>query len=235
MKEIIEKTLQLIRKDLERTLTYQPNSIGITSLLYCPLKTEYKKQYPELKAESIAIDDGFLFENLFTPYLERILVGKTIKKEPEIYATINDTTISGHPDLIIEEENKITILEFKAPISIFLQNKEIELPEEEVIIDNNNIFKVSENYIEQAKIQKKIAQMFYNKPVESYIFIKSTAEIKRKKKKLLILKPIEEDITEEKLIELVEKFKNDKKPRYDWECNYCSFSKICELKNSNSP
>lgn len=57
MKEIIENAIRLIRKDLERTLEYQPNSIGITSLLYCPLKVEYKKKYPELRSESLAIDE----------------------------------------------------------------------------------------------------------------------------------------------------------------------------------
>ncbi|MFN3978708.1 MAG: hypothetical protein ACK4J2_08695 [Sulfurihydrogenibium azorense] len=157
--------------------------IGITSLLYCPLKVEYKKKYPELRSESLAIDDGFMFENMFIPYLEQAVIGKTIRREPTIYATIKDTTISGHPDLVIEDNEKITILEFKAPISIFPQNKDIELPEEEIIVDEDEIFKVSESYITQAKIQKKIAQLYYQKPVDSYLFIKSTADIKRKKKK----------------------------------------------------
>lgn len=89
--------------------------IGITSLLYCPLKVEYKKKYPELRSESLAIDDGFMFENMFIPYLEQAVIGKTIRREPTIYATIKDTTISGHPDLVIEDNEKITILEFKAP------------------------------------------------------------------------------------------------------------------------
>jgi hypothetical protein len=233
MKEIIENAIRLIRKDLERTLEYQPNSIGITSLLYCPLKVEYKKKYPELRSESLAIDDGFMFENMFIPYLEQAVIGKTIRREPTIYATIKNTTISGHPDLVIEDNEKITILEFKAPISIFPQNKDIELPEEEIIVDEDEIFKVSESYITQAKIQKKIAQLYYQKPVDSYLFIKSTADIKRKKKKLLILKPIKEEITEEELYGLIERFKNDKNPRYDWECNYCTFSKVCEVNNKN--
>lgn len=226
VEERLKEAIKMIREDLKRENELEYEGIGLTSLLYCPLKTEYKKRYPDLRNESITIDDGFLLERTFTPYLSRVFQGK-VHAEPSITAVIKGHTITGHPDFVIEDK-EITILEFKAPIMSFAK-KQVEIPETDLFVDTQDVFSVSETYILQARIQKRLAREFYKKPVNAYLFIKTTVDINKKKQKLYILKPIHEEATDEEIETLVKNFHENKRPRYEWECSYCPFRKVCEM------
>jgi len=39
-----------------RNISYANGEVGITSLLYYPLKVKYRKLFPEMKSEAIAIE-----------------------------------------------------------------------------------------------------------------------------------------------------------------------------------
>ncbi len=224
----LKEAVELMRKDLieRRNLNYEEGSIGITSLLYCPIKVEMRKKYPDIRSESNAIDDGYIFENVFEPYIERVFKGRVIK-DADIPYELDGFKITGHPDFVIETENKVIILEFKAPI-FFFSREDLEIPEDEFIVDTEKKIKISESYINQVKVQKFITEQYFKKPVEGYLFLKTILQNKNKKmKKVLILRKVEETIDEEYMRKLIEDFRTKKEPRYHWECRYCAYKDLC--------
>lgn len=230
MIERLKQAVEMLREDLERRrdLNYTEGSIGITSLLYCPLKVEYKRKYPDLKKKDIAIDDGFIFENTFEPYLEKVFNGSVVK-DADIPFEIDGFKITGHPDFLIEEDGRLIILEFKAPIFVSVDG---ELPEEELILDTEGLIKVSEGYIKQVKFQKFIVRQYYGKEVEGYLFIKTTIQDRRRKmRKIFALKPVVEEFTEDDIRQIIREFREEKRPRYDWECKYCPYSDLCHINS----
>ena len=227
----LKKAIELMRKDLveNRDLNYEEGSIGITSLIYCPLKVELRKQYPEMKVESNAIDDGYIFENTLEPYIEKVFNGEVIK-DADIPYELDGFKITGHPDFVINQKEKVIILEFKAPIAFFTE-EDLSVPEDGFIVDTEGKVKISETYILQTKIQKFITEKYFNKPVEGYLFLKTMIRDRTKRmQKVYVLRPVEETITEEQLRELINDFRTKKYPRYKWECNYCIFLKnqVCQ-------
>ena len=48
----------------DRKLEYSEGAIGVTGLIYCPLKAEFREKYPEIKSEGPEISDGFMHEKL---------------------------------------------------------------------------------------------------------------------------------------------------------------------------
>ncbi len=235
MEERIKQAFKSVILDLKnslkekRELEYEEGSFGITSLLYCPLKTEFKNKYPQVEASSNAIDDGYIFENVIEPFLEKNFKGKVIKDASVSYQ-IDGFNITGHPDFVIEREDEVIVIEFKAPI--FLKHSLKEIPEDEIIFDEEDRVHISSTYILQAQIQKKIVEEHYKKPVRQFLFIKSLLQLNGKMQKVYVVKPVKESITEQKLREIVNRFLTDKSPRYSWECSYCIYKKegICEGK-----
>lgn len=230
VEEKLQEAVKLMRKDLleKRELNYDEGSIGITSLIYCPLKAKFRKEHPDLRSEANAIDDGFIFENMIEPYITKVFKGKVLK-DADIPYEVDGFRITGHPDFVIEQEDKIIILELKAPV-FFFSSKTLNITESEFIIDTKKEIKISESYILQAKVQKFITEKFYNKPVESYLFLKTTLqESFRKMRKVFIVRKVEESITEKDMLKLINDFKTLQKPRYEWECKYCIYAKenIC--------
>ena len=226
VEEKLKEAIRLMRQELRgnRNLSYENGSIGITSLLYCPLKVELREKYPHLQAEGNAIDDGFIFENTLEPFIEKVFDGRVIK-DADIPYEIDGFRITGHPDFVIEQEDKVIILEFKAPIFFFTE-EDLQIPEDGFFVDLEKKVKISEGYIKQTAIQKFITQKHFNKPVEAYLFIKTTLQDKtRRMQKVYILRPVDESITEGDMKNLIKQFKEEKKPRYSWECNYCVYAK----------
>ena len=225
VEEKLKEAVEEMRKALinNRNIKYEKGSIGITSLIYCPLKVEMKRKFPELKSEGNAIDDGFIFENTLEPFLEKVFDGK-VSKDVAIPYEVDGFKINGHPDFLIEEENKVILLEFKAPIFLFSEGLE---EDGEFIVDREGKIKIAESYILQAKIQKFITEKYFRKPVEIYLFIKTILQTRKKGRmsKVYILKPVEDEITEDELKKLIDDFKNKKTPRYKWECSYCVYAK----------
>ena len=218
-----------------RELSYSEGAVGITSLLYCPIKHELRQKHPEVQASAVEIDDGFVWEQQVKGVFVE-LFGKSFEEEKVLELEVEGLKIEGHLDTFIEFEDRVVGIELKAPKWIPLK----AFPSEEkiegnLLIDEGHEYvKVNEIYILQARIQKYLLHLLYpDKKVEQYIFLKGMAEWKRWRKKLYVVYPIYSAVSEEELRELVRKFKEDRGPRFPTECeSYCEYFRqgLCEGK-----
>ncbi len=238
MREMWEKVVKQIREGVKegRELSYGEGEIGITSLLSCPLKAKLRKEHPDISASAVEIDDGYLWEQQVKSALSEVFGGK-FEDEKDLVDEVEGLKIRGHLDCFIELEDKVIGIELKSPKAVLLK----KFPEDESLIDG--VFLIDEEgeyivhnplYYTQAKIQKHILKKMYpDKEVEQFLFYKAPVRRGRFEKKLYILAPVKEDITEEEYKELARKFKEDKSPRYPNECtSYCEFYRagVCEGK-----
>ena len=228
--EIVERIKEKVQEG--RELEYSEGAVGITSLLYCPLKWELRQKYPDIKPDAVEIDDGYLWERQVKEVLAEMF-GKSFEEEKTLELVIEGVKIEGHLDTFVEQKDKVVGIELKAPKWIPL----LAVPsiEGNLLLDEERKYtKVNELYITQAKVQRFLLERLYpEKKVEQYIFLKGMAECGRWRKKLYIVYPVSESITEEELREMVRRFKEDKSPRFPTECeSYCEFYRqgICEGK-----
>ncbi len=232
---ILRLLVEELRKRIEEErgeLSYG-RGVGITSLLYCPLKWEYRQAYPDIKVQNAEIDDGFTFE-LAMKRILKDLYGERFVEEKELIYELDGFTIEGHLDGYIEEEDRIIGLEFKH--TKFM--KILELPEG-IELDDLDIIDASElpiyldvpaHYITQAKIQRFILERTTHKPVEHYLIIKTTLQKvngSKRMKKAYIQFPVNTAIQEHELKKLIDNFLTVKEPRFRWECRYCSYINVC--------
>ena len=222
--EIVEKIKERARDG--RELSYSDGAVGITSLLYCPIKHELRQKYPDIQASAVEIDDGFVWERQVKGVLEE-LFGKSFEEEKVLELEVEGLKIEGHLDTFIELEDKVIGIELKAPkwipLKAFPPEKKIE---SNLLIDEKHEYvRVNDLYILQARVQKRFLDLLYpDKKVEQYIFLKGMAEWKRWRKKLYVVYPIYSAISEEELRNLVKRFKEDKGPRFPTECEaYCEY------------
>jgi len=210
----------------EREVSYSEGAVGITALLYCPKKFELKFEYPEIQAESAEVDDGLAFEYSVKQALKR-LFGNNAIDEFVLHKRINGLTIEGHLDALINKGDELIGIEIKAPR--LLKTKNGFRPNgERIIVDDGTKFQHSESYVLQARIQKRILQdMFPKKKVRTFLFYKTLIKHDKGHQKAFVVYEVKDPISAEELEKLVERFKNDKRPRYDWECTekYCAYKK----------
>lgn len=232
IKVLVEELRNRIEE--ERKEPSYGKGVGITSLIYCPLKWEYKQKYPDIKVQKAEIDDGLAFE-LAMKRILKDLYGSQFVEEKELFYEMDGFIIQGHLDGCIEKEDRVIGLEFKHTKLM----KVIELPEgmemdDLDVIDISELhllLDVPEHYITQAKIQRFILEKTADKPVEHYLIIKTTLHNvngPKKLKKAYIQIPVNISIKEQELKDLIERFLNVKEPRFPWECRYCPFVEVCE-------
>jgi len=239
--EVIKRMSKKVKEG--RELVYSEDNedkevIGITSLLVCPLKTYYRKKYPDVYSTSLEIDEGFLFERevkevlneLFNnnndiEFIEESVVKYQSKNNPKIH-------IEGHIDCqIIDNKNKKIInIELKAPKRTILLKDIKDIYNVDVIYDDkNDTVLVNDKYIIQAKIEKLLTELYIKEndgkykdyEVEQYIFMKTIVFDKyNRSKKVYVIYPIYEDISIEELEKLIDRYVNDKTPRWKGECEY---------------
>ena len=233
---IVRRLVEELRKRIEEErgeLTYG-RGVGITSLLYCPLKWEYRQKYPEIRVQNAEIDDGFTFE-LAMKRILKDLYGDRFVEEKELIYELNGFTIQGHLDGYIEEDDKVIGLEFKHTkfMKVLELSENLDLDDLDIIdaCEIPVVLDIPEHYITQAKIQRFILEKTADKPVEHYLIIKTTlqkANGSKRMKKAYIQFPVNTAIRECELEELIERFQKVKEPRFSWECRYCPFSEVCK-------
>lgn len=214
------------------------NSVGITSLLSCPvkyrLKREYKDLYKELEEESLEIYEGYLWEYQVKKALKNVFGDKFKEEIDLIYRDdLIDFTIHGYLDCMIDMDDYIISIELKSPK--FLISKDFKISDEildnMLIVDSDNKIFHNKKYIEQSKLEKFILQKMYNKKVYHFIFYKTLLFINENEiRKFFIVYELTEDIDEEYVRNLINKFLTSNKPISSSECNYCIFAKnnLCE-------
>lgn len=243
MRKKLNTALSVMREELtgSRDLKYPEDSIGITALLGCPLKQKYKKQFPDIpRNTALAIDDGFMFEQMMENGItEAFSDAIRVEHDMDLFLNLfNKLKVTGHPDFVAEYEDKVINMEFKCPVFAHHHlefEPFFELPEDEVIWDDKNLFVVNDSYVLQARVQNKMCEMYFNKPVEGYLVMKQIFRFNNKYKKALVIKPVNEPMTDDELLEIVNKYLYERKPRYGYECYFCSYKRPGMCKGRYTP
>lgn len=226
----------LMRKSMaqDRSIIHNKNVLGFSSLYKCSKYFQLKQLYPELDtAEANAIDDGLLFEHSWKDAITQAFSDAVVLHEPTIPIEVEGHVLEGHPDFVIEFEDRVIVLEFKAPVLIQHRLPQgYKLHKSEMLLDIDDYFIVSENYTQQAATQQLAVQTFFNKPTYQYLFLKGVTQIEGKNKKLYILKPVEGKPFDVLSKEVAEFFGEFKGPKYSYECSNCNFkkAKVCDYK-----
>ena len=226
-----EKVVSLIREKTKegRELIYHEGEVGVTSLLACPIKHELRQRYPDITPEAVEIDDGYVWEQQVKEALKE-LYKDAFKEELELPYECMGVKIRGHLDCVLFFEDRVVGIELKSPRELYLR----EFPEEGVFLyDEEGLVKNNPLYYLQAKVQKYLLSKIYpDKDIQQYLFYKAPARRGARVKKLYVVVPIKEDLTDEEFEELVRKFKEDRRPRWKGECeHYCPYyGVVCEGK-----
>jgi CRISPR/Cas system-associated exonuclease Cas4 (RecB family) len=226
LKEVIEE----IRRQVEeqREIEYG-KGVGITALLYCPLKWEFRQRYPEIKSYSVEIDDGFAWELAVKEALKNKFGSENVEEEKVLlYKTEDGFTVEGHLDVYVKplcigielKHTKLTLVDFEVQ------------PDMEDIIETDNPLSeripVNEHYLLQAKAELFLLRR-EDPDAEVRLWIKTTLKGKNGRfKKVIYEKVITEPMKEEEFLRLIRDFKEKKEPRYNWECRYCPYKGVCK-------
>ena len=217
-----------------RNIEYSEGAVGITGLIYCPLKHQFRLEHPEVKARSVEIDDGFAFEAQVKDALVKTW-GKAVKPEYVVrYVSPRGQKVEGHIDVVINGREKVIAVECKNT-KLSLHNLPFGSVDEDCTLltspDLVSRISISDAYILQSRMQKMLLQRQTSKPVEHYLLIKSMIKIPAHGyKKVLIVRKTTEDMSEAELNGIIDDFLDRKEPRYAWECSYCQYRKagLCE-------
>jgi len=224
-----EKFEEIARRLAERAskgrrLEYSEGAVGITSLLYCPKKWELRQKFPELQADSLEIEDGYLFEREFKAVLKEMF-GEAFVEEKVLPVEVGGLKIEGHLDAFIELPDRVVGIELKHTKMTFVTERFPYTTENcpKVVFDDSKAVYLPKHYLLQAGIQAAVLKELYpEKEVEQYLFVKTLLKLNGRFKKAYVVRRVE-PVEREVLEELVEKFKTDPSPRYPWECSYCVF------------
>lgn len=225
-KEVIKKIRDKAKEG--RELSYMDGAIGITSLLQCPLKWELSQRY-DIKAESVEIDDGFVWERQVKDTFKELF--GSVEEEKDLIYEVDGYRIHGHLDLFVENSDDVIGIELKSPKFLLLR----EIPkdiENGLLLDDCGIVIHNPQYYTQAMIERFLLERLYpEKKVRVFLFYKALCRHRTFSQKLYVVSEVKESIKEEELRELLKKFHEDKSPRYPNECeSYCVFYKegLCE-------
>lgn len=231
-----ERVIEKIREKTKegRKLEYSPDAIGITALLYCPLKWELRKKYPEIEAQAVEVDDGFLWEKQVKEVLKE-LFSNNFEEEKVLRYQTQGIKLEGHLDAFVEFPEKVVGIELKSPRMVFL--KEFPETNDTVLYDDGKVVVMNEIYLLQAKIQKFLLEKLYpHKKVQQFIFAKTLCKKANRSKKFYIIYEVKGAISEEEFKELIRRFKEDKSPRFEKECEYyCEYFRrgICSGRHNH--
>jgi len=228
---MLKSVIEEIRKKMEKErgeLIYS-KGIGITSLIYCPLKWEYRQKYPNLKIEKVEIDDGFSWELLVKEGLKAKYGPTAIEEEKILTYEIDSFCIEGHLDIYVKPEK--TGIEVKHT-KLTLVNFPVDSNMKDIIDATHPLAEkipISEHYLLQAKIELFILRKEIS-DATLRLWVKTTLKgSNRKHKKVVFEKLITEPATEEEVKNLIQRFKSDKSPRFPWECKYCPYKTVCDF------
>lgn len=236
-------------KNFEETEERDENSVGISSLLSCPIKYKLKKQYKdvykELSSDSLEIHDGFLFERDIKSILKQ-LFGNKFKDEVDLIYEIkidekNSVKIHTYLDCLIEFDDFVIAIELKHPkvmvISDFKYDEKFRKSNEYIFIINDDEVIQNSKYITQAKIEKFILEktLFKDKKVYQFLFYKTLLVGFSVTKKAYLIYEVKDSITERELYEICDNFLNGRKPNSIFECSYCPFAltNYCDYFRNN--
>lgn len=200
--------------------TYTDNALGITALLYCPLKYHYRQSdFHSNQYSSLEILDGFDFEHTIKTILQ---THYDAIDEYVVEYRYKDTKIEGHLDVYVPKLN--VALELKNMRLI----KSKMLPADTIIFNPSEYgIEITQSYLKQAGIQKTLLDYHTNKTNQVFLVVKTTLiDQSWKSKKVLIIQEAPE-VSLEEINQLIDLFHSEKRPRYPWECKLCPYTSVC--------
>lgn len=236
-------------KSFEENEERDENSVGISSLLSCPIKYKLRKQYEdvykELSSDSLEIHDGFLFERDIKSILKQLFGSKFMDEVDLIYEIKidekNTVKIHTYLDCLIELDDFVIAIELKHPkamvVSDFKYEEKFRKSNEYIFIINDDEVIQNSKYITQAKIEKFILEktLFKDKKVYQFLFYKTLLVGFSLTKKAYLIYEVKDSIMEKDLYNICDNFLNGKKPNSIFECSYCPFAltNYCDYFKNN--
>jgi len=233
----VAEEIAKIGREKRGELPYREGAIGITTLLYCPRKLGFRLKGIEVKTESPAIDRGFIIEDAVKEAVKRVFGEDKVIEEKTLSLDIEvgnkKLKLDVHPDLTIEKEDEVVLVEIKAMNQLISRKLK---PEPFVFInDSDKNYMIPENYIKQTAYQKYVAQKVYKKPVKAFLFIMTTLKARTKTSASYVIVEVQREISDEEFSKTVLDFIRDLEadrpaPRYPWECYFCPYRRegYCE-------
>jgi hypothetical protein len=202
----------IIKAYRDLMLNRNDNTIHLTELLYCPYKKILKQKYPDIQNINLDILEGYRFEEL----IPRIFANCKISHNKTYKIKIDNEIIAFTPDFVINDN---TVIECKNTSYIYF-TKAID---DWLIIDSENIAIVPKQYITQLMLYLTLLKLNLG-----YLFILSNTRINNKLSKVLVIKEVKNQLTIDDVRNIIKEFKENIKPRYEWECKYCQFYNVCD-------
>jgi hypothetical protein len=202
----------IIKAYRDLMLNRNDNTIHLTELLYCPYKKILKQKYPDIQNINLDILEGYRFEEL----IPRIFANCKISHNKTYKIKIDNEIIAFTPDFVINDN---TVIECKNTSYIYF-TKAID---DWLIIDSGNIAIVPKQYITQLMLYLTLLKLNLG-----YLFILSNTRINNKLSKVLVIKEVKNQLTIDDVRNIIKEFKENIKPRYEWECKYCQFYNVCD-------
>jgi len=230
---LIETISQQVKEG--RELEYSEDAIGITSLLSCPIKTELRKNIPNLESvTTVEIEDGFLWEQQVKTALKK-LFGNRVKEELVLKYEHANVKIEGHLDVAIDLGDLIIGLELKSPKYLYLKR----IPDEAkdivgstLLLNGQDFVYMPDSYTVQSKIQNYLLRYQYpGKRVYTFLFAKTLLIKGGYARKFYVLYDTNKNpFTDTDIQKLIEAYKERKGPTFAYECMMCQFFDlgICE-------
>jgi len=219
----------------KREVEYEKGAIGITRLLYCPIKADLSRKF-QIPIKAAAITRGFVFETAAKKAVKKLLPDWEIKEEPSLKKELEiageTLKINGHPDLVALKEKECRIIEIKSVNSLSLTKE----PKEDFLkLKESEVF-LPPYYLLQIRAQMALAkENFGVEDVSAYFLVEGLFEGGGKKRFGYALIEVESPpLTQEEISEIGRKFLKEPAPRWHWECLFCPFGpngeRICEGK-----
>ena len=220
----------------ERGIGYGDADTSITSLLYCPLKWKFRKEYPQITSYGNDIAEGFFWEDIAKKAFVNAF-GSRVLIEPEVTITVNGKKIAGHPDIVLRGNKNDVIIELKAPRFTKVLPAALERAVDGgVLVTSKYETEVSKHYLVQVALQKYMWKANYNIDVLGVVFMKTFTRDAGKLRRVFIAHVVDAEATQEFVEKLVESWEVEL-PRHPWECNLCIYREfgICEGKKETNP
>jgi len=235
-KPVIREIQNLSKEGRELKIT--PGTIGITTLIRCPQQAKLRLLYPEMKPDTLEIDDGYLHEKITKQAILNVYPKNTLIEPavPENPIEVENVLIQGHPDVVIEGKKAIIAIEIKC--MNFLPGYRLPSQHEKFIYgEDAKRLIIPEQYIIQARAQKYLLSLKADKQVIQYLFIKALVKINGRMKKYYVIRQVEDALREEEIRFYARKHATQSSPIWDWECAYCTFNQegLCERAVKPAP
>lgn len=225
--DVLVKRLREFFKE-ERQLEYTEGAYGITSLLQCRKKAEFRRSFPELTSESVEIDNGFMFEFFVKKILQDITPEGMIFPEFTFLVPFEGLLIQPHIDVVIFGKAFIYSLEIKSLKKVQFET----LPQEDILTHEKvQLYRpqISERYIKQAQLQKFfLSQHLKGKKIQQLLLVSCLAMGENGKSKRVFFEYPISDISREEVIEHIQKWKGTT-PLDPNECKFCLYFPQCSI------